>query len=93
MGLPGMGAGDEGVEPLDLVREAVLDEEIERAIGHRRLRAEPGVAQEVENRVGSQRAVFRNSSSSALRRTGVRRSPSSAQRDSAAARAASTQAR
>ena len=37
MRLSGMGAGDEGVQPLDLVNEAMLHEEIERPVGHRRL--------------------------------------------------------
>ena len=40
-----LGAGDEGVERLDPVDEAVLHQEVERAVGHRRLGAEPGIAQ------------------------------------------------
>ena len=35
------GAGDEGVEPLDPVREAVRHEEIERPVGDRRMRPAP----------------------------------------------------
>jgi len=53
-----MGAGDEGVEAFDLVREAVGDEEFERPVGNGGLRAEPGIAQSVKHLVGAKRAVL-----------------------------------
>ena len=58
MRLSGMGAGDEGVQPLDLVNEAMLDEEIERPVGHRRLRSESRLVQQVEHGIGAKRTVF-----------------------------------
>jgi hypothetical protein len=54
----GMGAGDKGVEPLDLVDKAMVHEEIERAVGHGRLRAEPGLAQPVKHLIGAHRTVI-----------------------------------
>ena len=54
----GMRTGDERVEAFDLVGEAVGDEEFERPVGDRRLRAEPGLAQPVEHLVGPERPVF-----------------------------------
>lgn len=58
MGLAGVGAGDKGVQPLDLVSKAVLDQKIQRPVGHGRLRAEPFFAQAVEDVIGAKRAVF-----------------------------------
>ncbi len=55
---PGMGAGDEGVEPFDLVRETVVDEKLQRPVGHGRLRSEAGLAQAVEHVIGPERAVL-----------------------------------
>ena len=55
---PGMGAGNESVEAFDLVRKAVCDEELERPVGHGRLRAEPGIAQPVEHLIGPKGAML-----------------------------------
>ena len=53
----GMGAGGEGPQPLDPVREAVRHQEVERPVGHRRLAPEPGLGQLVEDLVGGHRPV------------------------------------
>ena len=58
MCLTGMGAGNEGIQPLDLVDKAMLGQEIQRTIGHRRLRAEACIAQEIKDCIRPQRAVF-----------------------------------
>ena len=50
-------AGDIGVQPLDLVDEPGLGEEIQRPVDHRRLRTQPLGAQPVEDLVGAHRAV------------------------------------
>lgn len=50
-------AGDEGAQPLDPVGEAVLDQEVERAVDHRRLPAQPRLAQPVQELVGRHRPV------------------------------------
>ena len=58
MGPGRVGAGDEGVQPFDPVREAVGDEKVERAVSDRRLRAETRLAKGVENIIGPERAVL-----------------------------------
>lgn len=52
-----MGAGDEGVEPFDLVGEAVAYQKIQRPVGDGWLRAQPLVAQHFEDIVGAERTV------------------------------------
>ena len=52
------GTGDEGVQTLDPMREAVGDKEFKRPVGDRRLRAEPLFPQPVEHIIGSKRPVF-----------------------------------
>ena len=59
MRLAGMAAADEGVHALDAVDQAVLDQEVERAIDGGRRRAEVLVAQLVEQRIGADRLVAR----------------------------------
>lgn len=54
----GMGACDKGVQAFDLVREPVLHQEIESAIGDRRLRSEAFLAQAVQNFVGTEPAML-----------------------------------
>ena len=49
-----MCAGDEGVEPLDLVHEAVLDKKIQRAVCDGRLTSEAGITQAIQQFVGAQ---------------------------------------
>ena len=86
-----MGAADEGIHALDAVDQAVLDQEVECAIDGGRRRAEILVAQLVEQRVGADRLVARQTSSSTRRRSGVKRSPLAAHSLSAAASASSMQ--
>ena len=50
-----LGAGDEGVEAFQPVHEAALDQRVERPVDLQR-RAEPLLAQLVEQRVGAERA-------------------------------------
>lgn len=58
MACTGMRAGDEGVEPLDLVDEPVHHQEIQCTVSHRRLRAEAGIAQPVQQFVCAQGPMF-----------------------------------
>ena len=58
MALAHMGAGDKGIEALDLVGKAMRGQEIQRAIGHWRLCAQTFVAQPVEDVIGPKRAVL-----------------------------------
>ena len=53
----GVAAGDIGVQPLELVDEPGRDQEIQRPVDHRRLRAQPLGAQPVEQFIGSHRAM------------------------------------
>src|SRR5262249_28983234 len=57
MALVGIGAADIGVERFDAVDEAVLDQELERAIDGGRLRAHTLLAEAIEQRVGTDRRV------------------------------------
>ena len=54
----GMGAGHEGVQPLDPVDEALFRQKLQRAIGDRGLRAHPLFAKDVENLIGSNGAML-----------------------------------
>ena len=56
-GVPGRAQGDEGVQSLHAVGEAVVDEERERAVGERRLGAEPVALEPGEHVVGAERGV------------------------------------
>lgn len=58
MARAGMGAGNEGVEPLDLVHETIFHKKIQRTVCHGRLAAEPGIAQPVQQLVRAQRTMF-----------------------------------
>ena len=49
----GVRAGNECILPLDLVNEAVLNKEIKRPIGDRRLRPESFLSQAVKNCIGT----------------------------------------
>lgn len=53
MGLAGMGAGNECVEPLDFVNKTVFGEKIKRAVGDRRLRTEAFGPQDIENLISA----------------------------------------
>lgn len=52
-----VGAGGKAAKPLDPMDETVGGEKVERAIDHRRLAAEPGRGQPVEELVGGHRLV------------------------------------
>lgn len=56
--LPRAGAGDEGIEALDLVGKAVADQKIQRPISHRRLRAKPIAAQVIKHVIRPHGAVL-----------------------------------
>lgn len=58
MGLARMHAGGESVEPADPMREPLLDEEVERTIGHGRLVSETLLRQPLQHLVGAERPVF-----------------------------------
>ena len=51
----GMSACDEGIQPLDPVGEAVLHQEIQRPVGHGRLRA---LAENIQHFIGAKGPVF-----------------------------------
>lgn len=53
-----MGAGNKGVQPLDLVGEPVLGQEIQRAICNWRLGGKSSLSQQIEQRIGADRAMF-----------------------------------
>ncbi len=53
-----MPAGDEGVQPLDLVGQPVLHKEIQGTISNGRLGAEALFAQPVKHLIGSECAMF-----------------------------------
>ena len=57
MSLVGLGAADEGVAGFDAVDEALRDEELEGAVDGRRLRADAGLAQGIEDLIGADRLV------------------------------------
>ena len=55
----GVDAADKGIEPLDLVGKAVLHQEIQRPVHHRRLRTEPLGAQHLEQVIGPHCTMLR----------------------------------
>ena len=57
MRLPGPRAGDKGIQPLDLVREPLGEQEVQGAVGYGRLRATPLFGQALQDIVGSERPV------------------------------------
>lgn len=58
MALARVGAGEPGVQALDLVNEPLGLEEIQRAVGNRRLRAEALFRELTKDVIGTQGAVF-----------------------------------
>lgn len=51
------GAGDEGIQPLDLVCKAVFHQEIQGPVGNGWLTAQPLVAQPVQDVIGAERPM------------------------------------
>ena len=56
--MAGVNAGNEGIQPLDLVGQAICNKKIQRAICDRRLRAKSVFAQPVQDRIRAKRAVI-----------------------------------
>ena len=54
----GVGTGDEGVQPFDLMHEAMLLQEVERTVDGGWLAAQAFVAQRFQDVIGPHRAVF-----------------------------------
>ena len=57
MAFGGVHAGGKGVQPLDAVGQPVLDQKVQRAIGHWGLPPIAAVGQTLKNLVGPQRLV------------------------------------